>query len=276
MSESDIPLIDSVFLATDFSPGSESAFAHALAIALFRQTRLDILYAGSAREDWSRFPSVRGTLERWGLLEPGSAKEDVFETLGIDVTKISAKGDPVDVCVDHIARSDPGLVVLGTAGREGPSAWLRPSISQRIARRSRSMSLFVPKSAHGFVDARTGRLGLHHILVPIAMEPDPTEAIVRVTRTAALMADPVAEITLLHVGHDCGAFPSVPDGERWRVRTLRAGGEVVPTILEHAADADVIAMVTEGRDGFLDALRGSVTEQVVRSAPCPVLAVPAR
>ncbi|HEX2928596.1 MAG TPA: universal stress protein [Candidatus Binatia bacterium] len=35
-------------------------------------------------------------------------------------------------------------------------------------------------------------------------------------------------------------------------------------------------MATEGRHGFVDAVRGSVTEQVVRGAPCPVLAVPAR
>jgi nucleotide-binding universal stress UspA family protein len=34
-------------------------------------------------------------------------------------------------------------------------------------------------------------------------------------------------------------------------------------------------MATAGRDGFLDALRGSTTEQVVREAPCPVLALPA-
>ena len=34
-------------------------------------------------------------------------------------------------------------------------------------------------------------------------------------------------------------------------------------------------MATEGRHGVVDALRGSVTERVVRDAPCPVLAVPA-
>ena len=38
--------------------------------------------------------------------------------------------------------------------------------------------------------------------------------------------------------------------------------------------ADVIIMVTEGRNGFLDALRGSTTEQVLRGAKCPVMAVP--
>jgi nucleotide-binding universal stress UspA family protein len=40
-------------------------------------------------------------------------------------------------------------------------------------------------------------------------------------------------------------------------------------------DADLIAMATQGRDGFMDALRGSTTEQVLRATRCPVLAVPA-
>ncbi len=34
-------------------------------------------------------------------------------------------------------------------------------------------------------------------------------------------------------------------------------------------------MPTRGRDGVFDALRGSVTERVLRNAHCPVLAVPA-
>jgi nucleotide-binding universal stress UspA family protein len=33
-------------------------------------------------------------------------------------------------------------------------------------------------------------------------------------------------------------------------------------------------MVTEGSHGFLDALRGSTTQQIIRQAPCPVLAIP--
>ena len=35
-------------------------------------------------------------------------------------------------------------------------------------------------------------------------------------------------------------------------------------------------MATEGRKGIFGMLRGSVTEQVLRGAACPLLAVPAR
>ena len=58
--------------------------------------------------------------------------------------------------------------------------------------------------------------------------------------------------------------------------TLVAGGQPVDAILRLAAErgADLIVMATAGRQGFLDALRGSTTERVLRHAPCPVLAVP--
>jgi nucleotide-binding universal stress UspA family protein len=50
--------------------------------------------------------------------------------------------------------------------------------------------------------------------------------------------------------------------------------EVILTEAEES-DADLIAMATQGRDGFLDGFRGSTTEQVLRGARSPVLAIPA-
>ena len=51
-------------------------------------------------------------------------------------------------------------------------------------------------------------------------------------------------------------------------------GDPVATILVEAAEADLIAMPTAGRQGFKDALRGSTTERVIAQAGCPVLALP--
>ena len=61
---------------TDLSPASDVAFAHALAIALARRGQLTILNARKDFDDadWRRLPRVREALERWGLLEPGSAR----------------------------------------------------------------------------------------------------------------------------------------------------------------------------------------------------------
>jgi nucleotide-binding universal stress UspA family protein len=150
------PFVESVLHPSDFSRPSESAFAHALAIALLRQTDFTILHVrreALGEEEWAKFPAVRATL-----------------------------GD-------------------------GP-----------------------------------------------------------------------VEIFLLHVG-DGGKAPTValPEDPACAWNTLQRGGDVVEET-PHAVkerDVDLIVMATAGREGILDALRGSVTEQVLRRAPCPVLAVPA-
>ncbi len=72
---------------------------------------------------------------------------------------------------------------------------------------------------------------------------------------------------------------SAPQVERERrpLQVTKAQGDVVGAIVQTATDwhADLIGMPTAGHHGFLDALRGSTTERVLRQAPCPVLAVPA-
>jgi nucleotide-binding universal stress UspA family protein len=54
-------------------------------------------------------------------------------------------------------------------------------------------------------------------------------------------------------------------------------GDPVESILKEAADwsPQLIVMATEGHRDFLDALRGSTTERVLRAVRCAVLAVPA-
>lgn len=52
----------------------------------------------------------------------------------------------------------------------------------------------------------------------------------------------------------------------------------VEVIAREAAlwSADLIVFTTQGHTDFLDALRGSTTERVLRGAHCPVLAAPAK
>jgi nucleotide-binding universal stress UspA family protein len=78
---------------------------------------------------------------------------------------------------------------------------------------------------------------------------------------------------LIHVGR---IAPAVRDVCGAAPITIRYGN-TVQTVLAAAAeyDADLICMPTAGRQGVVDALRGSTTERVIRQAPCPVLAVPA-
>ena len=69
----------------------------------------------------------------------------------------------------------------------------------------------------------------------------------------------------------------VPPAERERLRasTFVAVGDPRSELLDHAAkeEVDLIVMGTHGRKGAAHLFMGSVAEEVVRAAPCPVLTV---
>jgi len=275
------PFIESVVLATDFTPASERAFAHALAVALLRRASLTVLHVGAdAGPDWSGFPAVRKTLARWGLLESGSARSDVFAKLGVQVQKLAIDSRlPALAISSYLDREPSDLLVVATEGREGLPRWLRGSVAEAAACWSRTMTLFVPNDAQrGFVAAADGNLTLQNVLIPVDEAPDPSAAI-EFARRAAEVAGGDGEkttITLLHVG---ASAPRVraDDGPGWAFKRASRTGDAVEEIVK-AADAlraELIVMPTEGRHGVFDTLRGSTTERVLRRAACPLLAVPA-
>jgi len=275
-----LPFVESVFHPCDLAGASDSAFAHALAIALLRQASFTILHAGEPAADkasWTAFPPVRRTLERWGLLEEGSPRSAVFEEFSVTVRKVrSPKRDPLRACLEYLIEEPTDLLVLATDGREGLPRWMKSSVAEELARRVEANTLFVPRRARGFVSLETGQIELRRILLPVDRTPDPRAALVLATRAAKALGDGSVTITLLEVGDGSVLDPlRLPEDEAWSWDRQARSGEVVDEILS-AADAlspDLIAMTTAGRDGVLDALRGSTTEQVLRQAPCPVLAI---
>jgi nucleotide-binding universal stress UspA family protein len=62
----------------------------------------------------------------------------------------------------------------------------------------------------------------------------------------------------------------------WQWDHIVRSGDVIDAIVQMARNtpANLIVMSTDGRNGFLDALRGSHSERVLRRAPCPLLAIP--
>ena len=270
-----VPFVDSVLHPTDFSSASDTAFAHALAIALIRKTKFTILHVGAEKQQWTNFPAVRSTLERWGLLEKGSPRASVFDELRIRVTKQMVASDrPLVAILEYLERHPTDLLVLATEGREGLPRWIRSSVGERLARKSKTMSLFVPQSVPGFVSLADGKISLRRILIPVDFHPDPAPAIEYATRAARFMGEPV-EIILLHVGD---RMPSIalPECETCSWKRMEVRGDVVEGIIDIAREhsANLVVMATAGHQGFLDMVRGSVTEQVLRRAPCPLLAVP--
>ena len=279
-----IPLVESVLYPTDleFSQASERAFAHALAIALLGETQFTILHVGPEPEtdvEWTNYPSVRQTLERWGFLATGSPQSAVFDNLGIKVTKMALRSrDPVKATTGFLDHEPTDLIVLATEGRQGATRWFKHSNAEAIARWSRTMTLFIPaNSKRDLISLPDGKPSLKNILVPVDWQPDYTGAVEFARRTAEILGDDKVSIRLLHIGDSQPAIPIVKEGNKWHFQVENRQGEPVEEILLAAEkhQADLIVMATAGHEGVLDALRGSTTEQVLRQAPCPLLAVPA-
>jgi nucleotide-binding universal stress UspA family protein len=110
-----------------------------------------------------------------------------------------------------------------------------------------------------------------------------------------------AELHVLHVTRNptdaagmfgaTGAFEATGaagEGEDWvrtilgesgsvrRVEALQIGADVAKKIKNYvrANNIDLLVMATHGRNGIGRLLLGSVTEEVIRSAKCPVLVLP--
>ena len=270
-----------VFHPTDFSPASEVAFAHALKLALVSAGALTVFhYAhGAEVEDEAHdFPRIRETLVAWGLLPAGSPRTAVADTLGLKVRKVAVGGsDPIDAISHYVGRHPADLIVLATHQHNGLARWLYTEVAAPLARRLSLPALFLPPDVPGFVDARTGSVRLRRIVLPIDRHPNPQAVIDAMPGlVAALTSEPVT-VDLLHVGTTATlpiVRPPEAGGITWTTQTVEGG--VLAEILRASAveQADLLVLPTEGQRGFLDALRGSTTEQVVRTASCPVLAVP--
>jgi nucleotide-binding universal stress UspA family protein len=259
---------------SDFSEASALAFAHALKATLIAKGKLALIHVTDDKEmDWTEFPGVRETLERWKLLPAGSPRNAVVD-LGIDVAKVIGRGpDPVEGVVGYLEKHGADLVVL--ASHQQTLGWLHKSISEPIARKAGEMTLFVPAGARGFVSMTDGSVSLRNILLPIAATPLPEPAITGAARLVRQLQCESGKITLLHVGEDAPPV-TTPHVSGWSWQQTTKQGNVIDLILETAREvnADLIVMPTDGRNGFLDAFRGSHSERVLRQAPCPLLAIP--
>jgi nucleotide-binding universal stress UspA family protein len=264
---------------TDFSEASEVAFVHALTLTLAMQGRLHVLHVSRHEGPvlWRNFPGVRGALERWGVLPAGSPPEAVGD-LGIEVVKVEAVGDdPVVATHDFLQQHPAELIVLATQQRHGLARWREPSVAERIARRAHQVTLFVPPGTGGFVDAVTGRIRLERVLIPVDRIPAPQPAVEAAAALASLQGPTPMTFRLVHVGET--EFPAVTTHDRsgWTWQRQVRPGEAATTLGEAISEFDpnLLVMTTAGHHGFMDALRGSTTDRVLRATPCPLLAVSA-
>ncbi|MBT5709270.1 MAG: universal stress protein [Verrucomicrobia bacterium] len=273
------PFFHKILHPTDFSLGDEGAFAHALRMGLAGESDISLLHVARDRDDvhWSEFPHVRDLLTQWEFI-PENATKEMVEATGMIIKKSLRSGrNPVKEIANYLEAHPCDLVVLATHQRNGLASWLQHSRSEAIARKSETMTLFVPRQVRGFVSSETGCIQLNNILVPVAHQPSAHRAAKAAEAIASLFSVTEVRIEFLHIGSQSDA-PNVriPCHSGWVVEHSAWEGNVVEHILStsETQNTDLIVMATEGHHGFIDALRGSTTEQVLKQTKCPLLAVP--
>src|SRR5262249_31303684 len=110
-----------------------------------------------------------------------------------------------------------------------------------------------------------------------AQTPRAQPALEAAARLVSQLKCPRGTFTLLHVG-ESDAAPAVecPEVPGWEWKKVTRTGDVIEGIVGTATQtaAGLIVMATDGRNGFLDALRGSHSERVLRQTNSALLTVP--
>jgi len=272
----------SVLHPTDFSEASELAFAHALRLALLLGTKFTIFHSRDRKDkanNWHLFPAVRATLERWDILREGISRSAVFDKLGIEIKKVDMSGlSPMAEIFNYAASHPVDLIVLATHAHECLDWCIQGDDIEQLVRQLAKDTLFVPEGVRGFVSLQDGNVSLKNILIPVDREPHPESAIKEGAALAKAIGDDLINLSLIHVGNS-EKMPvfNLPEAPQFRWNQIHRDGQVVDEIIAVANElsADLIVLPTHGRQGFLDVLRGSITKQVLQSAPCPVLAIAA-
>lgn len=194
------------------------------------------------------------------------------------------EGKPGAEILALAAKSAADLIVVGTHGEGAITLAVLGSVTEYILERAKCPVLAVPAVAL----PASGPLNLKTILWPTDFSPHADEAL-RFALSIAKRSR--ARLLLLHVV--AGTVPGSGDervrSARQRLQvvhdTVRAGGgeaEVIVVGGGNSAEilftarerqADLIVMGTQGTRFFHSIFFGSTAQHVVRSTPCPVLAV---
>lgn len=197
------------------------------------------------------------------------------------------RGDPADEIARYARDAGQDLVAMATHGRSGVERWVRGSVAERVLRACEVPLLL----CNPFALEPRDRGPFERVLVPLDGSPTSARIVPLVEQVARAHA---SRVTLLRVEPMIiSEVPSpVVSGSLWdpaplesslepqRAALAAAGvpvearaayGVVAAEVLRAAREADLLAMTTHGRSGVSRWWFGSVAEQVLRHAPCPLL-----
>ncbi len=285
-----------ILMPTDFSDGANTALSQAIALAGRFDAELHLLHVvvmfdeGLHYRD-PEFPDVEKVYSR--LEEQASAemkhllKAQQVKPLQVYETQCRAF-EPAPAIVEYAEEHGIDAIVLGTHGRRGLRRFLLGSVAEEVVRTAPCPVMTLRQDA-------TPNAGIGRIVVPFDFSPD-SEQTLETAKELAARFD--SRIHLVHVMQPPivagGVYgmplpgPTMIDGtlqmqqalaevvERCEAQAIEAHvleGSPAWEIVEYASkiEASLIIIGSHGASGIRRILLGSVSERVIRSAPCPVL-----
>ncbi len=180
--------------------------------------------------------------------------------------------NPAQGIAFYIEKQPFDLIILMTRARRSIPDLLHQSVAEEIARKAPIPTLFLHEGKKGFVDTKSGEFSLRRILFPI-------DGSVPYDKAALWMDDFTSIISSEAVIHPLHVGAGAPfEGDLFAGKIDVRQGPVVETLISVAEEikADLIAMPTAGPNNLRKYFGGTITEQVLRKAPCALLALPVR
>jgi len=286
-----------ILVPTDFSDTARCALAHAINLARKFEGEIHLLHV--AEIPTPAIPDlpldIIDIVEEKGIADLDELVNS-FEMDLPEITRVVRAGipskPPADVVLEYAKDLQADVLVMGTHGRRGARRFLLGSVTEEVVRRSICPVLTIRKQKKVYLMP-----SVHKILVPIDFS-DASKKLVDLAAEFALKLD--AKLTLMHVV-DIEFYPyygltedpvrliernmidiamdKLNDTvEMLRDQGVRANwetdtGRTVRVVNEYAErkEIDLILVGSHGRSGFDRLMLGSISEKVLRSAPCPVM-----
>ena len=277
-------LIRNVGIATDFSPCSDRATLHALAVARRFGAAVHFFHAIS-RSEFALVPDLMVELD--SLAQRDS--EDLIHRLqklreldGIETHCWIVDGDIPDICSNLIRDHAIDLLVLGTHGRSGLSKFLSGSMVQQICRQIACPVLTVgPWSRNAM-----RQVVLHRLLLATDLPKESRAALPYAFTAARTWNDGIDILNVFSPGNR--EWQTMFEDLAHRVEALASTGSPVSicmhtstgklsqSVLGFAAQnqADLIVLGLQRQRSIYSNQNDSDAYDIVCQATCPVLHVP--
>jgi nucleotide-binding universal stress UspA family protein len=297
--------IKKILLPTDFFPCANQALDHALYLAKKHNAEFHMLHAIVLHDDDPHNPAahvvnldeIHQRLKELASADMDAAIRERKES-GVTIVTEQRRGvAAAAVILRYAEENDIDLIVMGTHGRRGLGHLFLGSVAEEVVRLATSPVLTIREQAERQDVRRMAR-----ILVPLDFSEHSSNALqcareIAITYGAKLDLLHVIEETTQPAFYEMAGVPldelradrekkSIQEMERLHVSSTgpeikadyhamvgRASRDIVEFAKEN--DIDLIVIATHGLTGIRHLLLGSVTEKVVRMAPCPVFTVKA-